>query len=136
MARRTDTTPEQVSDARIRWLRSQTRKLWRDHADARAAGSWSAVAALAREIRTLRDQLDDALLKRAAERAEADAAPEELSPAERRAKMAEVAEVATDDELEVFVRAWLQRHRYELRVDSGGLMHLRRQGTVHRLPGA
>ncbi len=35
----------------------------RDVRDARGAGSWSAVAALSRELRTLRDQLDTQLRK-------------------------------------------------------------------------
>jgi len=123
MGRRKNTTPEQVSSARLRWLRAQSRRLMEDYKGAKKANSWSAVSSLQREIRTLRDMIDAECLKIGEmEALKAQASPE--TPEERAAMLGKLIEAASDDELEVCVAEWCKRRRYRLQVDEGGTLQI------------
>lgn len=123
MGRRQNTTPEQVSSARLRWLRAQSRRLMEDYKGAKKCGSWSAVSSLQREIRTLRDMIDAECLKIGElEARQAAASPE--TPEERAALLGKLIEAASDDELEVCLAEWCKRRRYRLVVDEGGALQI------------
>ena len=129
MARREDTTPGEVTTRRISWIRSQAIRLGNDLAGARDSKSWSAVAALQREIRTLRDALDTELLRRAEARAaELKAAPTTCTPEEWRARVLADADACSDDDLDIYGAEWLSRHGYIAVVEAGELSVRRRAG--------
>lgn len=122
MARRADTTPDSVSAARLKWLYSQLRGVQKDRRAAAKAGSHSAVAALRREERSLRDLIDQERLAQAKAAAESEDRP--LTEEERADLLAALVDRATDAELDVFFKEWLHRHRYRAYVDEGGTAHI------------
>ena len=131
MPRRSSTKPARLSSARLSWLSRQLRAVKADHAEAKEDRSWSAVAALRRQMQALRLELDHETIRLDDARALAEqeaAAAVTLSPEERATQMAQSALKATDDELEIFVSEWLGRIKYDLRVDDGGVLRLERQG--------
>ena len=131
MAARERTKPARLSSARLSWLRKQLRAVKTDHTEAKKDRSWSAVAALRRQMQALRLELDHETIRLDDARALADqeaASAVTLSPEERATQMAQSALKATDDELEIFVSEWLGRIKYDLRVDDGGVLRLERHG--------
>ena len=123
MGRRKNTTPEQVSSARLRWLRAQSRRLMEDQKGAKEAGSWSAAASFAREIRTLRDMIDSEAMRQAElEELKRTATPQTAEA--RAALLSQLVDAASDDELEVCLAEWCKRRRYRLVVDEGGTLQI------------
>jgi len=122
MARPKETTPGLCDPARLRWLQKQLREVRGDREAASEAGSHSAVAALRREERALRDQIDAARL--IMEEAKLAANPPKLTDAQRAQILRERVDNAADEELEVAIEEWLRRRRYDLVVDDGGRLHL------------
>ena len=129
MARRHDTTPETCDKARLRWLQKQLRDVRKDREKASEDGSHSAVAALRREERNLRDLVDAGRLEIA--RRDARANRKEMTPEERAQELRERIDNAATEELEVAVEEWLRRVRYEMRKDETGRLLLVPQGE-HR----
>ena len=131
MPRRESKPPARLSSARLSWLRKQLKAVQGDHTEAKKDRSWSAVAALRRQMQALRLELDNEVIRLEDARALAEreaAAAVELTPEERATQMAQSALKATDDELEIFVSEWLGRIKYDLRVDDAGVLKLERQG--------
>ena len=128
MGRLPDTTPAAADSGRVLWMRRKMVDLGKDIGAARKDKSWSAVASLHREQRSIRDQLDAAKLEEAAAKARAlaEEAGREPTAEERAEQVAEAARVATVEELEVFVTEWTRRANYRLRVDDDGVLHLER----------
>lgn len=126
MARREDTTPETITKARIRWLEAQQRKLSVERKEAGEAGSWSAVAALAREIRTCRDQADTERLRQAQAPAKQTRTAADYTAEEWANLVAEDAAQATEEDLEVYMAEWLRRKKYQ--IEPGSLRLVRRTG--------
>ena len=120
MARQKEDTPESVSDARLRWLRSQTRKLVADVKRAIEGNSHTAVVSLRREQRHIRNEMDAEILRRAeAEKAAGQLRPQDVTPEEWRAHIRADAAATSDQDLELYVHEWLERSGLRLMVDQG-----------------
>ena len=128
MARRHDTTPDTCDETRLRWLRAQLRSVCKDREAAAENCSHSAVAALRREERNLRDLIDTGRMQMAKAKEEANRV--ELSAEEKAQRARETISSAHELELEVAVAEWLRRKRYTLAVEPGGRLHIVPQGDV------
>lgn len=128
MARRHDTTPDACDATRLRWLRAQLKSVCKDREAAAEDGSHSAVAALRREERNLRDLIDTGRMEMA--KAKAIANRVEMTPEQKAQRARETIGSATVPELEVAVSEWLRRKRYTLAVEPGGRLHIVPQGDV------
>lgn len=123
MARRADTTPSTASGDRLAWLDETLREVADDRANAREAGSWSAVAALHRQSQSLRGEYDtevERLAREAAEQQEdAELTPEEI----QRMLFDGIAEAETETLLACAME-WARRSSYRLLVDDRGVVRL------------
>lgn len=126
MARRHETTPDRCDAKRLAWLVAQLAAVGDDRLAAAESGSHSAVAAMRREERALRDQIDRGRMQ-LEEEARA-ASREDLTPQQKADLYREKAETADDAELEVALQVWLKRRRYDLAVDARGVLQLVPQG--------
>jgi len=106
MARKNGPTPSSVCSGRIAWLRRQAKELGADRKAARADKSHTALAALQREIHSIRDDTDAELLRQA--ELEAAAAPPPVdTPEARRARwIADGAGMDRDAIEQVMIRTW------------------------------
>jgi hypothetical protein len=127
MARRFKTgpaSPADVSDARIAWLKAEMLRVDFSLGDAKEAGSHSAVAALHRQLQSLRGDLDAALLHRAEVDVKHETDAANLSPDEYRAWLQEHARSLPVHDLEVYVQAWAGAVGAMIEIE-GGRAHLR-----------
>lgn len=101
---------------RVEWLAEQLAAIEDKALNERGA---TAYTQLVREARIIRGMLDEEMARVAAEQEiERQAKLSAVPPDERRVRLRERAEALADDDLEVFVRTYLDRHggRVELRV--------------------
>jgi len=130
MGKRQDTTPTKVTQARIDWLYAEMRSVKSSLRDAKNDGSHSAVAALHRQLQSLRGELDAEKLRQAEQMAEdrdkLDAA--DMTPEEWIDYHAGVANQLEAPELEPYVQAWARQHGAVI-VMEGGFAQLRYRQT-------
>lgn len=120
MGRRPHTTPDQITGARIKWLRVQMGEIRRDIRASREESKVSQLPALHRELRALRDQIDLGLLQQAQHRGAVSVTerPEDLSPEEWASRVRAAAEAHATEDLEVYVGEWLRRNKLLLLVEG------------------
>jgi hypothetical protein len=120
VGRRKSTVLTEVSDSRLKKLEVMLRSVRHDLGLAREAGSWSAVAALHRQIQSLQGEADAEELRRAAA---ADVAPasdaSDLTPEEWAARCVEDARASSDLDLDHYMAEWCRRHKLRLVVRAG-----------------
>lgn len=130
MARREETSPAVVTKARIAWLYAEMREVKSSLSDAKGDGSHSAVAALHRQLQSLRGELDSAKLEEAriASESNRDIDAADMTDEEWLEYHAEQANRLSVPELEVYVQAWAKEIGAVI-LTEGGRAHLRYRQT-------
>ena len=120
MARRSDTSPADVSKARIDWLYAEMREVKGSLREAKNDGSHSAVAALHRQLQSLCGELDSEKIRQAEyASAEKDIDPADMSTEEWLEYHDEIARELPIPALERYVMAWASQHGALIEMEGG-----------------